>query len=31
MSGALTPSTFIIGTATTLSAPAGCNFGPLVN
>jgi hypothetical protein len=30
-SGALTPSTFIIGAATTLSAPAGCNFGPLVN
>jgi hypothetical protein len=31
MSGALTPSTFIIGANTTLSAPAGCNFGPLVN
>jgi hypothetical protein len=31
MSGALTPSTFIIGSNTTLSAPAGCNFGPLVN
>jgi hypothetical protein len=31
MSGALTPSTFIIGGNTTLSAPAGCNFGPLVN
>jgi sugar lactone lactonase YvrE len=31
VSGALTPSTFIIGTNTTLSAPAGCNFGPLVN
>jgi hypothetical protein len=29
--GTLTPSTFIIGTATTLNAPAGCNFGPLVN
>jgi hypothetical protein len=29
--GALTPSTFIFGTATTLEAPAGCNFGPLVN
>jgi secreted PhoX family phosphatase len=29
--GALTPSTFIVGTATTLNAPAGCNFGPLVN
>lgn len=31
MSGALTPNTFIIGAATTLSAPAGCNFGTLVN
>jgi hypothetical protein len=30
-SGAITPSTFIIGNATTLNAPAGCNFGPLVN
>jgi hypothetical protein len=30
-SGAITPSTFIIGAATTLDAPAGCNFGPLVN
>jgi sugar lactone lactonase YvrE len=30
-SGALTPNTFIIGGATTLSAPAGCNFGTLVN
>jgi sugar lactone lactonase YvrE len=29
--GATTPSTFIFGSATTLSAPAGCNFGPLVN
>jgi hypothetical protein len=29
--GAITPSTFIVGTATTLNAPAGCNFGPLVN
>jgi secreted PhoX family phosphatase len=29
--GALTPSTFIIGSNTTLNAPAGCNFGPLVN
>jgi hypothetical protein len=29
--GTLTPSTFIIGNATTLNAPAGCNFGPLVN
>jgi hypothetical protein len=31
MSGAITPSTFIIGSATTLNAPAGCNFGTLVN
>ena len=30
-SGAITPSTFIVGAATTLNAPAGCNFGPLVN
>lgn len=29
-SGATTPSTFIVGTMTTLNAPAGCNFGPLV-
>ena len=29
-SGAITPSTFFVGTATTLNAPAGCNFGPLV-
>ncbi len=29
--GALTPSSFIVGMATTLPAPAGCNFGPLVN
>jgi secreted PhoX family phosphatase len=29
--GTLTPSTFIVGTATTLTAPAGCNFGPLIN
>ena len=29
--GAITPSTFIVGTNTTLDAPAGCNFGPLVN
>ena len=31
MSGAVMPNTFIVGTATTLNAPAGCNFGPLVN
>jgi hypothetical protein len=29
--GAITPTTFIVGAATTLNAPAGCNFGPLVN
>jgi sugar lactone lactonase YvrE len=31
MTGAPVPSTFIIGAATTLNAPAGCNFGPAVN
>ena len=30
-SGATVPNTFLIGTATTLNAPAGCNFGSLVN
>ena len=30
-SGATVPNTFLAGTATTLNAPAGCNFGPLVN
>ncbi|MGF6851335.1 hypothetical protein [Paraburkholderia sp. CI3] len=30
-SGATVPSTFIVGPATTLNAPAGCNFGPVVN
>jgi hypothetical protein len=29
--GAITPSSFIFGSATTLNAPAGCNFGTLVN
>jgi secreted PhoX family phosphatase len=29
--GALVPSTFIVGTNTGLAAPAGCNWGPLVN
>ena len=29
--GAVVPSTFIIGGATTLNATAGCNFGPVVN
>jgi len=31
MTGAPVPNTFIIGAATTLNAPAGCNFGPVVN
>jgi hypothetical protein len=30
-SGTITPQTFFSGLATTLTAPAGCNFGPLVN
>jgi hypothetical protein len=30
-SGAITPQTFFSGMTTTLTAPAGCNFGPLVN
>jgi secreted PhoX family phosphatase len=29
--GATAPNTFIVGAATTLNAPAGCNFGTLVN
>jgi secreted PhoX family phosphatase len=29
--GATVPQTFIVGPATTLNAPAGCNFGSLVN
>lgn len=29
--GAVVPTTFIVGTATTLDAPAGCTFGTLVN
>ena len=29
--GAIVPSTFIVGGNTNLNAPAGCNFGPLVN
>jgi sugar lactone lactonase YvrE len=29
--GAPTPNTFIVGTATTLNAVAGCNFGPAIN
>jgi hypothetical protein len=31
MSGATAPNAFIVGNATTLDAPAGANFGPLVN
>jgi hypothetical protein len=31
VTGATLPSTFIVGGATTLNAPAGCNFGTLVN
>lgn len=30
-SGATVPNTFLVGGATTLNAPAGCNFGTLVN
>lgn len=30
-SGATVPDTFLVGGATTLNAPAGCNFGSLVN
>jgi hypothetical protein len=29
--GVVVPSTFIVGAATTLDAPAGCTFGTLVN
>jgi hypothetical protein len=29
--GDITPTDFIVGSTTTLNAPAGCNFGPLVN
>jgi hypothetical protein len=31
VTSATLPSTFIVGGATTLNAPAGCNFGTLVN
>jgi hypothetical protein len=31
MSGALMPTTLLVGNTTTLNAPAGCNFGPVVN
>jgi hypothetical protein len=31
VTGAPTPNTFIVGAATGLEAPAGCNFGPLIN
>jgi len=29
--GAIPPGVFLVGGATTLNAPAGCNFGPVVN
>jgi hypothetical protein len=29
--GAINPTQFIVGAATTLNAPAGCNFGPVIN
>jgi hypothetical protein len=29
--GAIDPTAFIVGDLTTLNAPAGCNFGPVVN
>lgn len=29
--GTITPSTFFSGATTTLNAPAGCNWGPLIN
>lgn len=28
--GAISPDVFLVGNATTLNAPAGCNFGPVV-
>jgi len=31
MSGTLMPNTLLVGNTTTLNAPAGCNFGPVVN
>jgi hypothetical protein len=31
MGGALNPDVLIVGSTTTLNAPAGCNFGPVVN
>jgi sugar lactone lactonase YvrE len=31
MTGMPTPNTFIVGAATTLTATAGCNFGPAIN
>lgn len=30
-SGTTTPNSFLVGTKTTLNAPAGCNFGPAIN
>lgn len=29
--GAVNPDVFLVGSTTTLNAPAGCNFGPIVN
>jgi hypothetical protein len=29
--GAIAPTAFLVGQTTTLNAPAGCNFGPVVN
>ena len=28
--GAVSPGVFLVGGATTLNAPAGCNFGPAI-
>ena len=29
--GTLAPATFLVGSVTTLNAPAGCNYGPVIN
>jgi hypothetical protein len=29
--GSIDPTVFLVGNATTLNAPAGCNFGPVIN
>jgi len=31
MGGAINPTALLVGNTTTLNAPAGCNFGPIVN